>query len=319
LEDRRLKIYSGDLWAITGYFNPVGYRRRIANYRLFRKRLAVPLVTVELSFDGEFELKREDADVLVQVRGGSILWQKERLLNIGLKWVPDTCDKIAWLDCDVIFPGDEWVERATRALEEFSLVHLFHERHDLPHHVGPDQLHSWDPPPTSQSVVYKMATGDSSPEDLFLANAPLERRATAGLAWATPRAVLEKHGLYDACILGSGDRAILCAALGKFDYGKRAALMGARRAKHYLVWARPYFETVRGRVGYIKGRLFHLWHGDLKNRQYEERHRGLEEFDFDPFIDVALDHNGCWRWSSDKIKLHAFVKQYFESRNEDGN
>ncbi len=31
-----------ELWAITCYFNPIGYRRKLANYRLFRHRLSVP-------------------------------------------------------------------------------------------------------------------------------------------------------------------------------------------------------------------------------------------------------------------------------------
>ena len=310
--------YSMNLWAITCYFNPVGYRRRLENYRLFRQRLTVPLVTVELSFDGKFQLSEEDADILVQIHGGDVMWQKERLLNIALKWVPESCDKIAWLDCDVVFGSDDWVERASQALGEFRLVHLFQERHDLPRHAGSDGLHSWDAPPTSQSVVYKMATRQAAPEDLFLANAPLERRSTAGLAWASPREVLEAHGFYDACILGTGDRAMLCAALGKFEYGTRAPLMNVWRAGHYLAWARPYFETVGGRVGYIQGRLFHLWHGDVRDRRYEERYRRLETFDFDPFTDITLDSNGCWRWNSDKRELHGYVKRYFESRNEDG-
>ena len=47
---------SGNLWAITCYFNPVGYRRRLENYRMFRQRLKVPLVAVELSFDEKFQL-----------------------------------------------------------------------------------------------------------------------------------------------------------------------------------------------------------------------------------------------------------------------
>ena len=29
------------LWGITSYFNPVGCRRRLLNYRVFRKRLQV--------------------------------------------------------------------------------------------------------------------------------------------------------------------------------------------------------------------------------------------------------------------------------------
>ena len=59
---------SANLWAITCYFNPVGYRRRLENYRMFRQRLKVPLVAVELSFDEEFQLASGDADILVQLR-----------------------------------------------------------------------------------------------------------------------------------------------------------------------------------------------------------------------------------------------------------
>ncbi len=309
---------SDNLWAITCYFNPIDFKRRLENYHTFWRHLAVPLVTVELSFNGSFQLRHGDADILVQLHGGDVLWQKERLLNVALQSVPDTCDTIAWLDCDVVFESDDWAERASRALDHFSLLHLFHERHDLPRHARLDQLRTWDAPPTSQSVAYKMAAGEAAPEDLFLAGAPLDRRSTAGLAWASRRSVLEEHGLYDACILGSGDRAILCAALGKFDYAAQALRMNARRFEHYLAWARPYSDAMRGRVGYIQDRIFHLWHGDLSDRQYAERQRRLEEFDFDPFADIAIDRNGCWRWNSGKSDLHGYAKRYFASRNEDG-
>ena len=308
---------SARLWAITSYFNPVGYTRRLANYRLFRKHLAVPLVTVELSFNGRFELRREDADILVQIRGTDVMWQKERLLNIGIERVPGNCDKIAWLDCDIIFGSDDWVEWAIRGLDEFSLVHLFQERHDLLSETKPEQLSSWEIPPTSQSVVYKIAKGEATPEDLFLANAPLETRSTAGLAWASRRDVLERHGLYDACILGSGDRSILCAALGKLEYGARALRMNPKRIEHYNLWAQPFFAALRGHVGNIQGRVFHLWHGEISNRQYATRHQRLEEYDFDPFTDIARDPSGCWSWNSDKNALHDSVKAYFESRYED--
>ena len=36
---------------------------------------------MELSFDGEFELEEKDADILIQLSGGAVLWQKERLLK----------------------------------------------------------------------------------------------------------------------------------------------------------------------------------------------------------------------------------------------
>jgi hypothetical protein len=52
----------------------MGYRRRRANYRLFRERLKVPLVAVELAYGPNFELGEGDAEILMQLRGGDVLW-----------------------------------------------------------------------------------------------------------------------------------------------------------------------------------------------------------------------------------------------------
>ena len=101
------EILPGAFWGITVFFNPTGYKNKIENYRRFRessKKQGLNLLCVELAFGGKnFEVSKEDADILVQLRGGDILWQKERLLNIGLERLPKDCDKIAWLDCDIIF------------------------------------------------------------------------------------------------------------------------------------------------------------------------------------------------------------------------
>lgn len=306
------------LWAITCHFNPAGYKRRVENYRIFRQRLAVPLVTVELSFDGTFQLRQDDADVLVQLRGRDVMWQKERLLNLALKRLPDHCDKVAWLDSDVVFTSDDWATQAALALNEFALVHLFQERHDLPREVWPEPLSSWAAPSPAISMVHRMAAEGVAPGEMLLSHPRQDRRSSNGLAWASPRAVLERHGFYDACILGSGDRAVFCAGLGTFDYCTRGLLMNASQAEHYRAWAGPYFATVRGRIGCIPGRAIHLWHGELRDRRYGERDRGLQPFDFDPFHDIELDSGGSWRWASNKPALHAYVRHYFESRNEDG-
>jgi hypothetical protein len=307
------------LWAVTCLFNPIGYRRRLQNYRVFRQRLGVPLVTVELSFDGRFQLQPGDAEILVQLTGGDILWQKERLLNVALQSLPGNCDRVAWIDCDVIFESADWVERASRALDELALVHLYTERHDLPPEAV---LESRGPSPatmTGWSSVHLLATGGLSPEELSLSGPSGPGKLWwNGLAWAGRRDLLEQHGLYDAYILGSGDRGILWAALGWFEQAVRYACMGGRRREHYLAWAGPFFDSVQGRVGFIHGRIFHLWHGDLGRRRYGDRHRQLQDAAFDPYTDIAVAANGCWRWSSDKPQLHQLVRRYFESRKEDG-
>ena len=105
------------MWAITSYYNPVGYKRRFTNYGVFRESLRIPLVTVELSFDGRFALTNKDADILIQVSGGAVVWQKERLLNVAIKSVPSDVSSIAWLDCDTFFERLDWIDEAKRKLE----------------------------------------------------------------------------------------------------------------------------------------------------------------------------------------------------------
>jgi hypothetical protein len=301
------------LWAITCYFNPARYRSRLANYRRFRKRLSVPLVCVELSFGDPFDLERCDAEVLVQLRGGDVLWQKERLLNVALQSVPADCDRVAWLDADVTFEREDWADGAHRLLERFPLAQLYQRVQDL----GPAP--SDDAPgeaigPVSLSMSQRVSAGAMTDEQLCAPG----RLGCSGLAWAARREVLESGGFYDACIVGSGDRAMALAAYGRFDLAVRYLHMSELRAAHYRAWARRFFDAVRGNVGCLAGGIRHFWHGDAANRGYVERHRELCEFDFDPTLDIAQSENGCWRWSSAKHDMHEFVRGYFQTRREDG-
>lgn len=308
-----LREHANAVWAITSYFNPANYASRLRNYRIFRKNLIVPLVTVELSLNGEFQLCSGDADVLIQLLGGNHLWQKERLLNVALRSLPADCECVAWIDCDVVFESSDWPLAAVEALEQRPLIQLFAKRCDLRGNgyvVGDGTT----PFNFDESAGWKVERGAADSGEL---HATLTRDAPTGLAWAARRELLLQHGLYDACILGGGDRSILCAALGKFDQCAEALRMGPRQIEHYRTWAEPFYKTVTGNVGCIEGRLFHLWHGDLRNRRYRERHESFQRFSFDPFIDVATDSNGCWRWSTDKADMHEYVRNYFHSRKED--
>ena len=56
------------MWAVTSCYNPVQFKRRSANYKIFRANLGVALVTVELSFNGHFELT-EHSDPNLRRRG----------------------------------------------------------------------------------------------------------------------------------------------------------------------------------------------------------------------------------------------------------
>lgn len=309
---------NSDIWAITTFFNPLGYRTRPANFRRFRERLNVPLAAIELSFDGTMTLGGEDADILVQLNSGSLLWQKERLLNLILKRLPRNCDIVAWLDCDILFARRDWTDLTRRKLEDSRFIQLFEEVCDLPQGFPLDEIDRAETLPKVASTTFlaerglEVAAGLRSPEHRS------GRSSANGLAWAARRELFEERGFYDACILGSGDRAMVGAALGEYDAIREALFMNGDQERHYLEWAIPFHDEVGGRIGCTEGTVFHLWHGDPSRRQLATRYGILEPFDFDPYRDVAVGDEGCWEWSTPKEGMHRAVRDYFLSRREDG-
>ena len=289
------------LWAITTFFNPAGHRRRLLNYRRFRAALQVPLATAELSFDGSWELAHSDADLLVRMTDGDVMWQKERLLNLVVAQLPPECEYVAWIDADVLLQDPDWPDQAVDALESVSLVQLFDTARDL----GPDGA---VPRVCGPSVVAVARAGQST-------FGPGIRH---GLAWAARRELVARHGFYDSCVIGSGDTALMRAAFGVPDAVARRLRMSPAERDHYFRWAEGFHDEVDGRVGVLPGEIHHLWHGDLEDRRYNRRHHDLAVHRFDPQADLRPGREGAWRWASDKPALHALLRDYFRSRCDDG-
>jgi hypothetical protein len=299
-----------ELWAITSYWNPMGYRSKVANFRIFREHLNVPLVVVELACGPGFELNREDAEVLLQRRGDGFLWQKERLLNLALEALPGNCRKVVWIDCDVVFERDDWAQATNLLLDRFMLLQPFSHVHRMPPDWKPGQTRP--PAELLRSVPFLIASG--MPEAVCLGTPASRIHCSPGYAWAAHRHLLEKHLLYDVCIVGGADTAMARAAYGHFEDAMRLQYL---HRNHYLAWAGPFFDSVCAKVAFVDGTLWHLWHGDTRFRRYRDRNEEMRRFEFDPFTDIAIDQNGVWRWNSDKHDLHDYVRSYFSSRRED--
>lgn len=316
---RSIDSPNGDFWGITSYYNPTSYERRLRNFRTFRERLNVPLVAVELSYGKTFDLKETDADILIQLHGRDVLWQKERLLNIALQHVPRKCEKIAWIDCDLIFGDSNWPSNAFEQMKEFPIVQLFERFYDVLSATTLDPMELSQLSHPKYSLAYKVARGTVTRDDFRTGfrSVTAPGPGLSGLAWAARRDVLEQHGLYDACIIGNGDKAMTSAMFGRFDDALYYLQMNRSQATHYLAWAEPYHDTVHGKVGYVPGTIYHQWHGDLSKRKHQERHREFKRFNFNPYLDIALDRKGIWRWNSDKLKMHQYLNKYFEFRDDE--
>jgi hypothetical protein len=296
---------------VTCYFNGAGWRSRLLNYRSFRRHLQAPLLCVELAFDDRpFELEHGDADILVQLRGGDVMWQKERLLNLAVRHLPDSCDYVAWLDCDMVFKDGDWQRKALDALQDNAVVQLYDQFSEVLPQGGEARRFK-------RSAV--SALRDPLLFDRLFRSAGIseELGCLPGLAWAASRPLMASLGLYDRLIMGSGDKAFLCAV-----YGRGAAFLEAYGLSpvlwaDFVEWSERMAAAVDRRIGFIDSRVEHLAHGEIALKRYGNRYGKLLDFDFRPEEDIGLSGCGAWQWTTDKVEMHRYVLDYFFSRRED--
>jgi GT2 family glycosyltransferase len=303
-----------DLWIITCYFNPSHYQTKYRNYQQFKANIeaaGLNLLTIECAFASQsFDL--EPSLQVLQVRCPHVLWQKERLLNLAIAQLPPTATKIAWLDCDILFSNPNWAKETAAQLDIFPVVQPFTLAIRLPAnrliHTGQSEL-------ISTSFSYAYAASQKS--DVVI---DFNRFGHTGYAWAARREILDRHGLYDRAIVGSADHLMAHAMIGDFTsfYVQRFLGAASRSLEHFTDWGQAFYQDVQGQMGYTAGTVLHLWHGDFSDRHYLNRHDLLMTYNFDPELDVSVAPNGTLQWRSDKPKLHQWVIDYFNQRQEDG-
>ena len=278
---------------VACHFNPAGFQRPVKNYYRFRNQIGVPVRVVELSFNGRFI----DPDA-IQILGDpqkSAVWQKERLINIALDSLPDNVDRVAWLDADILFQNENWLNDTIEALDRFQVVQMFETAHDLD------------------------ATGkiiNSTPSVGWGFDRGVSDYLHSGFGWAARRDVVQ-NGLFDVDIFGNADALIADSFTGRFDSFVFTETTPPRLRLSALKWGADAFRAVLGNVGHVPGDLLHLYHGQLKNRQYIERSKIGFENDFDPETDIQINDDGVLEWTDANPALKTEFENYFARRKED--
>lgn len=292
--------------AVCCHFNPTGSVQRVRNYERFRRlidRGGIPLVTVELAFgDNPFDLPQ--GREIIQIRGGDVMWQKERLLQIGAERALDEgFRKLVFLDADVVFGDDDWIGRVSRRLDSTPVLQCFSKA-----------IRNF------ADTVLVQNSAVSNVMDRGLKPGPAK-----GIAWGVSAEIFEKAGLYQHCIVGGGDTAFAFAALGiaKGDT-RRAEILprplfmdhgGKLMSDHYMNWADRLYRAAGGGCGYVEQTVFTLSHGSREGRNYVDRHRILEGFD--PEKEVTVDPCGAFVWTEAEKDRAGKVEAYFRDRQED--
>ena len=136
--------------------------------------------------------------------------------------------------------------------------------------------------------------------------------------WAAWRSLLQRPPLIDVWVAGGGDVANCFAALGVPEAVIQRHQLTPAHAAYYLPRARALAQALGGRVGHVPGTIRALWHGDLNQRGYRDRHGRVAQHGFDPARFLQLAPSGVWAWTDIAADLADDLREHFIRRNEDG-
>lgn len=295
--------------AVCCYFNPCRYRSRFRNYVHFvsQSHLSVPLLTIELAFgDQPFELK--GFPNVMQLRTQDVMWQKERLLAIGIQeLISRGYDIIAWLDADILFEDPLWPRAVEEALGRAPVCQVF-ERVTRAH---------------SRSVTHQLHSTARTYQENGFAKPYI---GEPGFGWAATSALWSACPLYDRAITGNGDTHMALASYcwpsikhweNTIKPLRRLPFVTPAMRRDFYGWSSRWGALVRGRLEYARCSIRALYHGSIPNRFYGNREQVLVANSFDPRADIELGQDGCWRWATNKPHLHRVIHEYFSARRED--
>lgn len=288
--------------------NPCLYAKRYILLKEFVKRIEeeedmVNLFIVELIYnDQKFIITNKNNKNHLQIKTEIPIWHKENMINLGVKHLlPINWKAFAWIDADIEFESTTWASDTLKILNgSKDIVQIF--SHCIDMYKDETTLNIFN------SFGY-----------CYIKNKKYTCKTIdywhPGYAWAITRKAYEKiGGLYDRCILGSGDNVIALSLIdkcgnminGKYDESYNKSILEYQKKLKHL------------RLGYVPGIIRHHYHGKKANRRYIERTDILIKYQFNPDKDITYDNMGILIPTSsfsENFKLD--ILEYFIERKED--
>lgn len=296
------------LYVILPYFNYCNYNNRKKLFVEFVRRISkVEGIRIVVS---EAKLERNDTFFLPPMEGVYLhlktttkdtLWIKENLINMAADRLPKTWKYMAWIDADLNFANENWVNDTKTALKLFDVVQMFETCANL----GPNgEVIKID---RSFGYMYRKSGQSYHPKAKYGFWHP-------GYCWSIRRSAFDKMGgLIDFAILGSGDRHMALALIGKVEYSAPGNIH-----EGYTKKLAEFQDRCKGLVlGYVPGTILHYWHGRPADRRYVERWEVLTKGRYDPHTDIYKTSNGKIRLTKHGERLTSQLCEYFVGRKED--
>jgi hypothetical protein len=296
---------------VACYFNPQKSPYRTKAFNIFYesiKHLNHRIVECVIG-EGEPEFHGKH---ISHVYTKDLLWHKESLLNKVISELPEEYKYVFWIDADVIFTNKNWFVEGVEALSwECKIIQPF----EYCVHLEKDEIK-----PSFNYEIEKQFAGDPkfrhksmwrsfcSNSYTTRMNTNYDRHGHVGFAWGARREILYKMPLYDKALIGGADH-IIAHASSSHRCHECIQKSFTENIDDVNEWSYNFSRLILGSVGYVKGDLFHIWHGDIEKRQYLKR---VQEFTPKTKEIVEKDENGLYVHNDTEAK--EYMESYFSHR-----
>jgi len=301
---------------VACYYNPTNNPYRLIAFNRFYESIKHLNHRIVECVIGNSKPQLPQTEFITRVSTNTTLWHKEALLNGLIKNLPANFKYVFWVDADVTFTNKNWMVDAVAELQPSKnrMVQLFeyciHLEQDEFEPSFNYELEKSDVnyptlrhPKMWRSFGANYATTNNSDDENY------DRHGHVGFAWGARRSVVDAIPLYDKALIGGADHIMAHAAAGHKNH-KCIRKSFTDDIDAINKWSEQFRRVVGEKLGYVKGDLFHTWHGDVAKRQYLKR---IQDFTSTAKEITEKDENGLYVTDKD-----GYVKEYMKHRESTG-
>ena len=246
----------------TFYYNPKkdirlkeNFLKFLTQFELYQDKILIGMV----DYDGELDIPDYFKENVIIIKGDikNPIWYKEILLNRMVD-VIDT-DYVIWMDNDLIYENLDWLKNINSVVRGNDFVQLFETINYLDENGSVLESH--------KSII---SSGSNDIDRL------LGEGYRPGGSWIGKTSILKDKKFFEKMYVGGGDTIFVYGlfninngfTLKKIGEGSKEIQSGA------IEWINSFGKY---KVGFLSENINHLYHGDLKDRNYDDRYKLLKK------------------------------------------
>jgi GTP:adenosylcobinamide-phosphate guanylyltransferase len=206
---------------------------------------------------GDIDFEIPCKKVIIEGDVNKRIWSKEILINKIVSEI-DT-DYILWIDGDIIYEDLSWLNNLDNVIGDNEFIQLFETINYLGENGEVLESHK------------SLASGNSDNVDNLLG-----KGYKPGGSWMTRTKILKSKPLFEKMLVGGGDTILAYGLYGK-ENGWTLGKVKEGSEEVYELAKKWISDFGKKKVGYLPVTINHLYHGDLKDRNYNERYKNISD------------------------------------------